>query len=210
MKGVLVIGTALALFAAGSVQTQSRPRMSQLAASAKDAPATTAKDTPATPAPTARTAVGRSTATAADRTSSPTGSSKSTGPRPRGDARGDRVQLPVASSTTTRDTGVVPTAMLAPASLPPDPKLIAKIQAVLPAGMAADQAAFGFRTQMQFVSAVFASRNLDIPFGELKTRLLTHGLTLDQSIHALRPTADATVEADRALRQADAELTNPN
>jgi len=208
MNGVLVISTALALFAAGSVQTQSRPLMSQLAASAKDTQVSAAKDTPATPAPPAQTAVGRPTATAADHTSSPTGSSKST--RPRGDARGDRVQLPVASSTTTRDTRVVPTAMLAPASLPPDAKLVAKIQALLPAGMAADQAAFGFRTQMQFVSAVFASRNLDIPFGELKTRLLTHGLTLDESIHALRPTADATVEADRALRQADAALTNPD
>jgi hypothetical protein len=100
--------------------------------------------------------------------------------------------------------------MLAPASLPSDSKLVAKIQSLLPAGMAADQAAFGFRTQMQFVSAVFASKNLDVPFDELKTRLLTHGMTLDESIHALRPNVNATAEADRALRQADTALTNPD
>ena len=35
-------------------------------------------------------------------------------------------------------------------------------------------------------------------------------MTLDESIHALRPKADATAEADRALHQADAELANPD
>jgi hypothetical protein len=178
MKGVLVISTALALFAAGSVQTHSRPLMSQVLASAADRPANRAAS-PTKLASTAR-------------------------------ARSDRSQQPVPASTAARDTPVVPTAMLAPASLPSDPKVISKIQSLLPPGMAADQAAFGFRTQIQFVSAVFAARNLGIPFGELKTRLLTQGMTLDQSIHALRSKVDATAEADRALRQADAELSNPD
>jgi hypothetical protein len=99
--------------------------------------------------------------------------------------------------------------MLAPAALPSDPHLVSRIQAMLPQGMAADQAAFGFRTQIQFVSAVLAAKNLEVPFSELKTRLLTHGMTLDESIHALRPKVDATAEADRALREADAALSNP-
>jgi hypothetical protein len=202
MKAVLVFSTALALFAAGSVQTHSRPLMSQPAASAKDA-------SPAT-ASAARSSAAASTDAAAERTSSPTGPAKSTPARGRGDGHGDRLQQPVASSATARDTRVIPTAMLAPASLPSDSKLVAKIQSLLPAGMAADQAAFGFRTQMQFVSAVFASKNLDVPFDELKTRLLTHGMTLDESIHALRPNVNATAEADRALRQADTALTNPD
>ena len=177
MKGVLVISTALALFAAGSVQIHSRPLMSQTLAIAADR----SENRAASPAKLASTTR----------------------------AKSDRSQQPIRASTTTRDTPVVPTAMLAPASLPSDPKVVSKIQSLLPPGMAADQAAFGFRTQMQFVSAVFAARNLEIPFGELKTRLLTQGMTLDQSIHALQPKVDATAEADRALRQADAELSNP-
>jgi hypothetical protein len=201
MRGVLVLSSVLALSAAGSVRTHSGPLMSQATAAASDK---SAKSAPPNASP-AGPAVARPTTTPSDRTASSRAATKSTGR-----ARGDRVQQPVVSSTTTRDAPVVPTAMLAPASLPSSPRLVAKIQSLLPPGMAADQAAFGFRTQMQFVSAVFAARNLDIPFGELKTRLLTHGMSLDQSIHALRPKVDATAEADRALRQADAELENPD
>ncbi len=72
--------------------------------------------------------------------------------------------------------------------------------------MAADQAAFGFRTQMQFVSAVHVSNSLGIPFNELKAKLLTQGLSLDDSIRTLRPIADAAAEAERALRLANTEL----
>jgi hypothetical protein len=206
MKGVLVISTVLALLAMGSVRTHSGPLMSQATVAASEnstPPATSARPANASPA---RQLAARTTAMPPDGSA---GSAAATKSATKG-ARGDRVQQPVASSTTTRDARVVPTAMLAPASLPSNPRLVAKIQSLLPAGMAADQAAFGFRTQMQFVSAVFAARNLDIPFGELKTRLLTHGMSLDQSIHALRPGVDATVESDRALRQADAELENPD
>lgn len=178
MKGVLIITIALALFAAGSVQTHSRPLMSQVLAAAADHSASPA-----------------------------TGKAKAAAPAR---SRSERAQQPVSASASTHDTPVVPTAMLAPASLPSNPRVISKIQSLLPAGMAADQAAFGFRTQIQFVAAVLAARNLDIPFGELKTRLLTQGMTLDESIKALRPKVDSRVEADRALRQADAELSNPD
>jgi hypothetical protein len=206
MKGVLVISTVLALLAMGSVRTHSGPLMSQASVAASENSTPPATRTPPANASPARQLAARTPAMPPDGSAGSTAATKSA---PRG-ARGDRVQQPVASSTTTRDARVVPTAMLAPASLPSSPRLVAKIQSLLPAGVAADQAAFGFRTQMQFVSAVFAARNLDIPFGELKTRLLTHGMSLDQSIHALRPGVDATVEADRALRQADAELENPD
>jgi hypothetical protein len=207
MKGVFVISTALSLLAMGSVRTHSGPLMSQATVAASENSTPPATGTPPANASPARQLAARTTAMPPDGSA---GSAAATKSATKG-ARGDRVQQPaVASSTTTRDARVVPTAMLAPASLPSSPRLVAKIQSLLPAGMAADQAAFGFRTQMQFVSAVFAARNLDIPFGELKKRLLTHGMSLDQSIHALRPGVDATVEADRALRQADAELENPD
>jgi hypothetical protein len=206
MKGVLVISTVLALLAMGSVRSHSGPLMSQATVAASENSTPPATSTPPANASPARQLAARTTAMPPDGSAGSTAATKSA---TKG-ARGDRVQQPVASTTTTRDARVVPTAMLAPASLPSSPRLVAKIQSLLPAGMAADQAAFGFRTQMQFVSAVFAARNLDIPFGELKTRLLTHGMSLDQSIHALRPGVDATVEADRALRQADGELENPD
>jgi hypothetical protein len=200
MKRVLLISTALALFAAGSVQTRGRLPLSQPAATT---PAKSAA--PANSSPT-RPAVGQvSTAPAADRTTAAADARPTTG---RG--RTARAQQTVATSATARDARVISTAMLAPAALPSDPRLVSKIQAMLPSDMAADQAAFGFRTQIQFVSAVFAAKNLGVPFSELKTRLLTHGMTLDESIHALRPKVDATAEADRALREADAALSNPD
>jgi hypothetical protein len=206
MKRVLVISTALALFAAGGVQSHSRLPLSQTTTSPDKGTAPANDSTAPANVSSPRPPVGRATTTAANDTrTAPAAAAKSR----TGRARADRAQQTIATSTTTRDTRVVPTAMLAPASLPSDPKLVAKIQSLLPADMAADQAAFGFRTQIQFVSAVFAARNLDIQFAELKSRLLTHGLTLDESIHALQPKVDATAEADRALREADAALSNP-
>ena len=207
MKWVLIITTALALFAAGSVQTHSREPLSQQASKAE-----TKANAPANPSPAGPTVGQIAKPATTERTSGSaaarTGAAETAKAASRS-ARQVKAQQTVATSTTAREARVVPTAMLAPAALPADSKLVAKIQAMLPDGMAADQAAFGFRTQIQFVSAVLAARNLDVPFAELKTRLLSHGMSLDESIHALRPKADATMEADRALREADAALASP-
>ena len=207
MKGVLIISTSLALFAAGSVQTHSPEPLSQ-----RESKAETEATAPANPSPSGPTVgpiatpstTDRASASAAGRTGAAARATKAAS----GSTRQVNAQRTVTTSTTAREARVVPTAMLAPAALPVDSKLVAKIQAMLPDGMAADQAAFGFRTQIQFVSAVFAARNLDVPFAELKTRLLSHGMSLNESIHALRPKADATMEADRALREADAALAS--
>ena len=205
MKGVLIISTSLALFAAGGVQTHSPEPLSQ-----RESKAETEATAPANPSPSGPTVgqiakpstTDRASASAAGRTGAAAGVTKAAS------TRQVNAQRTVTTSTTAREARVVPTAMLAPAALPVDSKLVAKIQAMLPDGMAADQAAFGFRTQIQFVSAVFAARNLDVPFADLKTRLLSHGMSLNESIHALRPKADATMEADRALREADAALAS--
>jgi hypothetical protein len=53
---------------------------------------------------------------------------------------------------------------------------------------------------------VHVSNSLGIPFNELKAKLLTQGLSLDDSIRTLRPNADAAAEAERALRLANTEL----
>ena len=64
-------------------------------------------------------------------------------------------------------------------------------------------AASGFRNLGQFVAAVNVSNNLGIPFAQLKTRMVDDGMSLGQSIQALKPTANSTVEASRAEHDAD-------
>ena len=76
--------------------------------------------------------------------------------------------------------------------------LAAKLRSRLPAGTDLMTASAGFRNLGQFVAAVNVSNNLNIPFADLKTKMVTDGKSLGQSIQALRPVASATVEAQRA------------
>jgi hypothetical protein len=102
-----------------------------------------------------------------------------------------------------------------PPGVPKNPKLQAKLQALLPAGMTLEQAAEGFKNQGQFIAAVRVSDNLGIPFADLKTSMVTDGLTLGQSIQTLRPAVDGDTEASRAARWANQQIdatepTDPN
>jgi hypothetical protein len=90
-----------------------------------------------------------------------------------------------------------------------------RIQTMLPAGMTLDAASAGFKNQGQFISAVHVSRNLGIPFADLKATMLgttttggatTGGMSLGQAIQRLRPTADATTAVRLAEREADADV----
>jgi hypothetical protein len=76
--------------------------------------------------------------------------------------------------------------------------LASKLQNRLPVGTDLMTAAAGFRNLGQFVAAVNVSNNLNIPFTQLKTKMVTEGLSLGQSIQALKPTASSTIEAQRA------------
>jgi hypothetical protein len=60
------------------------------------------------------------------------------------------------------------------------------------------EAAYGFKNLGQFVAAVNVSNNLDIPFRQLKTKMVDDGMSLGQSIKTLRPESSAAVEANRA------------
>ena len=91
--------------------------------------------------------------------------------------------------------------------MPRNHKLVEQLKGMLPGGMSVEQAADGFRNQGQFIAAVHASKNLDISFTELKSRMVTDGLSLGQAIHTLKPDADADAEASRAVRLAS-EHTN--
>jgi hypothetical protein len=101
-----------------------------------------------------------------------------------------------------------PTTTTLPAAMPKNPKLAAKLQGLLPAGMTIEQAADGFKNQGQFIAALHVSNNLGIPFQDLKTGMVTDGMSLGASIQALKPNADATAETERATEQARTDLND--
>ena len=84
-------------------------------------------------------------------------------------------------------------------------QLSANVAKLFPAGTDLQGAASGFRNLGEFVSAAHVSNNLGIPFADLKTRLLA-GDSLGAAIQALKPGADAQLEANRARARADEQL----
>jgi hypothetical protein len=93
--------------------------------------------------------------------------------------------------------------------------LAAKVSSRLPAGTDLMAAAAGFKNLGQFVAAANVSNNLQIPFAELKAKMVTGGMSLGQAIQAVRPlTASPTIEVQRAEydargMMADSEQTTP-
>ena len=112
------------------------------------------------------------------------------------------------TTKTTKTTTTTPTTTsgttLSPVQLKVQShtQLASKLQSRLPAGTNVVKAASGFRNLGQFVAAVNVSHNLGIPFSKLKTDMVTNHMSLGQSIQALRPTADATRETERAETEA--------
>jgi hypothetical protein len=84
-------------------------------------------------------------------------------------------------------------------------RLSDNVAKLFPAGTNLQAAATGFRNLGEFVAAAHVSSNLGIPFADLKTRLLA-GDSLGAAIQALKPGADAQLEANRARARADAQL----
>jgi hypothetical protein len=109
------------------------------------------------------------------------------------------------TTTTTSGTGTGTAVTLTPVQqkLQKNTNLANKLQGRLPAGTDLMTASSGFRNLGQFVAAVNVSNNLGIPFAQLKTRMVDDGMSLGQSIQALKPTANSTVEAGRAEHDAD-------
>jgi hypothetical protein len=67
-------------------------------------------------------------------------------------------------------------------------------------------ASAGFPNAEKFVSTAHAARNTQIPFVVLKHRVVTQGQTLAAAIRESKPELDATLEANRALAEARADL----
>lgn len=84
-------------------------------------------------------------------------------------------------------------------------KLSGNLGKLLPAGTDLQAAASGFKNLGEFVAAVHVSNNLGIPFADLKARIMT-GDSLGDAIRALRPDADAQIEARKARAQAEDEV----
>jgi hypothetical protein len=76
----------------------------------------------------------------------------------------------------------------------------------LPRGADLNAAAAGFRRLELFVATVHASNNLDIPFSELKRRIVNDGMTLGQAIQDIRPRSRYWDEARRAEDDAAAAI----
>ena len=94
-----------------------------------------------------------------------------------------------------------------PQKIAANPALVARLQPLLPSGTTLSSAATGFRNQGQFIAALHVSRNLNIPFAQLKAEMTgTDHDSLGQAIHELKPTINAKVAAKTAERQARTDL----
>ncbi len=91
-----------------------------------------------------------------------------------------------------------------------NPALSTVIQPLLPPGATIAAAAAGFRTQGQFIAALHVSRNLGIPFEQLKSELTeNHPDSLGQAIHQLRPDLSRNTvrsEVRQARHQAEQDV----
>jgi hypothetical protein len=94
-----------------------------------------------------------------------------------------------------------------------------KIQSLLPPGTEIKAAESGFKNHGQFIAALHVSKNLNIPFDQLKAKMTgvtatsstvqtsSTAMSLGKAIHALRPDMSATQaneEAKKAEKQATA------
>jgi hypothetical protein len=94
--------------------------------------------------------------------------------------------------------------------------LMTQLKGLFPPETDLQLASGGFKNLGQFVAAAHVSKNLGIPFDQLKSRMLgistTAGesgdspVSLGKAIKELRPEADATTEVKKAERQAKEEI----
>jgi hypothetical protein len=118
---------------------------------------------------------------------------------------GQRVVSPGRSSTTHR-ASARPAPTSVQKELQGNPVLADGLRGRLPQGTDLNAAAGGFRRLELFVASVHASNNLDIPFSELKRRIVNDGMTLGQAIQDIRPKSRYWAEARRAEDDAAAAI----
>ena len=92
-----------------------------------------------------------------------------------------------------------------------NPELKSKVESMLPAGENLKTAASGFKNGGQFIAALHVSKNVGIPFDQLKAKMMGSNppMSLGQAIHALKPNLsekDVDKEADKAEKEAKADV----
>jgi hypothetical protein len=90
-----------------------------------------------------------------------------------------------------------------------NPRLAERLQDLLPRGTNLTDAARGFKNQGQFIAALHVSRNLDIPFRDLKAKMTgSNPMSLGRAIQELRPEMGEERSKDEAKRaERDAKRT---
>ena len=89
------------------------------------------------------------------------------------------------------------------AKLARNTQLASKLQALLPPGTDLQAAAAGFKNLGQFVAAVHVSKDLGIPFDQLKAAMTgSSPLSLGKAIQKLDPSADAKAAVKTAEKEA--------
>lgn len=110
------------------------------------------------------------------------------------------------NSTNTTQTDTTTLSPLA-AKIQSHPQLASRLKALLPDGMTLNRAATGFKNQGQLIAALHVSRNLNIPFRQLKADMTgPDHLSLGQAIQKRRSTANATAEVSRAETEANEDV----
>ena len=89
-----------------------------------------------------------------------------------------------------------------------DPKLVKRLKPMLTDGADMDVVTSGFRNSEDLAATVHAARNTKVPFMVLKHEVVDEGRTLSAAIHDVKPTADASLEADLARSEARADLAS--
>ncbi|HEX4997771.1 MAG TPA: hypothetical protein VFY29_06075 [Terriglobia bacterium] len=86
-----------------------------------------------------------------------------------------------------------------------NPRAAANVERLLPVGMTLDEASEGFKNRGQFIAALHVSKNLNIPFTDLKARMTGEDpMSLGKSIHALKPDMNSG-DVDDAVKTAEKE-----
>jgi hypothetical protein len=138
--------------------------------------------------------------------SGPAASSNPPAPSRSSDTQAEVVQTGSADPANGEDTGTGMAGATTPATLsmvPRNPKLVTKLQGMLPRGMTVQEAAIGFRSQGQFVAAVHVAKSLEIPFQTMKDKIVRDQMSVAQAIRLIRPDADVSKELARAREFAE-------
>lgn len=92
-----------------------------------------------------------------------------------------------------------------------DPKLVAKLQKLLPDGPSIRDVCDGFKRLGECVCVIHASQNLGIPLADLKTKVTgKNAEKLENAIRELKPDVDAKAEKKKAYKQAEREIPVSN